>query len=98
MIVRTEEEMQSTIALINERMQEPAMKQPANAEVEAGCKEALRILHERDETLEHIVTNCTSVQARCIAWLAVDYLQGECEQRVLCDIPIKPLEEEQRSE
>lgn len=93
MIVRTEEEIQSTIALINERRQEPALKQPANAEVKAGYREALRVLRNKDESLEHIAANCTSVQARCIAWLAVDYLQGECEQKVLCNMPIKPLEE-----
>lgn len=94
MIIRTEEEIQSTIALINERRHAPALKQPANAEVRAGYREALRVLCDKDENLEHIAADCTSTQARCIAWLAVDYLQGECEQKVLCNIPIKPLEEE----
>lgn len=93
MIVRTEEEIQSTIALINERRQEPALKQPANADVKAGYREALRVLCYKDESLEHIAASCTNLQARCIAWLAVDYLHGECEQKVLCNIPIKPLEE-----
>jgi hypothetical protein len=73
------------------------MKLPANAEVKAGYREALRVLCDKDESLEHIAANCQSVQARCIAWLAVDFLQGECSQKVLCNIPIKQLEEEQKS-
>ena len=55
------------------------------------------MLCDKDESLEHIAANCQSVQARCIAWLAVDFLQGECSQKVLCNIPIKQLEEEQKS-
>ena len=97
MITRTEEEIQSAITLINQRRQEAAMKLPANAEVKAGYREALRVLCDKDESLEHIAANCQSVQARCIAWLAVDFLQGECSQKVLCNIPIKQLEEEQKS-
>lgn len=93
MITRTEEEIQSAITLINQRRQEAGMKLPANAEVKAGYREALRVLCDKDESLEHIAANCQSVQARCIAWLAVDFLQGECSQKVLCNIPIKPMEE-----
>ena len=96
MITRTEEEIQSAITLINQRRQEAGMKLPANAEVKAGYREALRVLCDKDESLEHIAANCQSVQARCIAWLAVDFLQGECSQKVLCNIPIKQLEEEQK--
>lgn len=98
MIVRTEEEIKSAIALIHERRQKPAMNQPANAEVKAGYGEALRVLCDKDESLEHIAVNCTTVQARCIAWLAVGFLQGECSRKVLCNVPIKPLEEQQGSE
>ena len=97
MITRTEEEIQSAITLINQRRQEAGMMLPANAEVKAGYREALRVLCDKDESLEHIAANCQSVQARCIAWLAVDFLQGECSQKVLCNIPIKQLEEEQKS-
>lgn len=96
MITRTEEEIQSTITLISQRRQEAGMEQPANRELNAGYGEALRVLGEKDESLEHIAANCQSVQARCIAWLAVDYLQGECSQKVLCNIPVKLLEEGHR--
>lgn len=96
MITRTEDEIQSAITLINQRRQEAGMTLPANREVKAGYREALRVLCNKDESLEHIAANCQSVQARCIAWLAVDYLQGECSQKVLCNIPIKLLEEGHR--
>ena len=96
MITRTEEEIQSAITLINQRRLEADMKLPANREVKAGYREAIRVLCDKDESLENIAANCNSVQARCIAWLAVDFLQGECSQKVLCNIPIKTHEEVQQ--
>ena len=96
MITRTEDEIQSTITLINQRRQEAGMNLPANREVKAGYIEALRVLCDKDDSLEHIAANCQSVQARCIAWLAVDYLKGECSQKVLCGVPIKQPKEGHR--
>jgi len=89
MIVRTEEEVLSTIAQLNERRQQPQLKLASNEQVKVGYREALRVLCDKDENLQHIVEHCESVQARCIAWLAVDYLQGQCEANVLLDIPLK---------
>lgn len=89
MIVRTEEEVQSTIAQLNERRQQPQLKLASNEQVKVGYREALRVLCDKDENLQHIVEHCEIVQARCIAWLAVDYLQGQCEANVLLDIPLK---------
>ena len=89
MITRTEYEIQSAITLINHRRQEAGMTLPSNREVNAGYREALRVLCDKDERLEHIAANCQSVHERCIAWLAVDYLHVECSQNVLCVVPIK---------
>lgn len=89
MIVRTEEEVQSIIAQLNERRQHPQLKLASNEQVKVGYREALRVLCDKDENLQHIAEHCESVQARCIAWLAVDYLQGQCEASVLLDIPLK---------
>ena len=96
MITRTEEEVQSTIAQLNERRQQPQLKLACNEQVKVGYREALRVLCDKDESLQHIAEHCESVQARCIAWLAVDYLQGECSQKVLCGVPIKQPKEGHR--
>ena len=89
MIVRTEEEVQSIIAQLNERRQQPQLKLACNEQVKVGYREALRVLCDKDESLQHIAEHCESVQARCIAWLAVDYLHGQCEANVLLNIPLK---------
>ncbi len=88
MIVRTEQEVQDTITKLNERRKHPALKRAENEQVKAGFREALRVLCDKDEELQHIVDNCESVQARCIAWLAVDYLQGICDAHTLLHVPI----------
>lgn len=95
MITRTEEEVQSTIAQLNERRQQPQLKLACNEQVKVGYREALRVLCDKDESLQHIAEHCESVQ-RCIAWLAVDYLQGECEAQVLLNIPLKTEQSNER--
>lgn len=91
MITRTEEEIQAALAAIGERMQEPQINQFRNAKVKEGYKAATHILSNRIETYEGIKEMCHSVQSRAIAVLAVDFLHGECEHKVLCNVPIKKL-------
>ncbi len=91
MITRTEEQIQAAIEAIDKRLQEPQMNQYRNAPVKEGYTEALRILRERIESYEAIPQHCHSVQSRAIAVLAVDFLHGECEHNVLCNVPIKKL-------
>lgn len=45
-------------------------------DVRLGLEEALRVLKERDESLDHIAANVSAVQSRFIALHAVDFLQG----------------------
>lgn len=67
------------------------MNQRRNAPVKEGYKEAIHILCNRIESYEEIPLRCHSVQSRAIAVLAVDFLHGECEHNVLCNVPIKKL-------
>lgn len=82
MITRSDLEIQRVIKHINEMRMSKNYKK-LKEEVRQGLREALRVLCEKDESLEHIAANCSSVRARCIAWLAIDYLQGKCESKVL---------------
>lgn len=91
MITRTEEEIQAAIAAIGQRIQEPQINQRRNAAVKEGYKEAIHILCNKIESYNDIPTRCHSVQSRAIAVLAVDFLHGECEHRILCGVPIKKL-------
>ena len=79
MITRTELEIQRVINHIDKM----CMSNKLNDEVRQGLREAVRVLRNKDESLEHIAANCNSVRARCIAWLAIDYLQGKCESKAL---------------
>ena len=91
MITRTEEEIQAVIAAIGQRIQEPQINQRRNAAVKEGYKEAIHILCNKIESYNDIPTRCHSVQSRAIAVLAVVFLHGECEHRILCGVPIKKL-------
>lgn len=79
MVKVSKADIRTTLTLIELRLQLPSMSNPANAALKEGYMEAKRVLEQEDEELEHIAANCESIQARCIAWQAVDYLQGEIE-------------------
>ena len=83
MVQTSKTEIRTTLALIELRLQLPSMREPANAALKEGYMEAKRVLEQEDEDLSHIAANCESVQARCIAWQAVDYLQGEISREQL---------------
>lgn len=89
MIVRTEEEIQETIGKINERLQEKPINKFVNAAVKEGYKEVIHILCNKIETIDDIPKRCKTTQGRCIAWLAIDYLHGECDQKTLIGVPLK---------
>lgn len=89
MIVRTEKEVQETIGKVNDRLQEKPINKFANSPVKEGYKEVLHILCNRVESIDEIPKHCKTIQGRCIAWLAVDYLHGECDQKTLVDVPLK---------
>lgn len=83
----TEEEIDQTFDLIQDRLEEPAMKLAKNQQVKLGYENALNIL---DGTItESEIVNIKGIQASAIAVLAADYLKGECSQKVLLGVPLK---------
>lgn len=88
-IVRSEEEIEQTITLIEGRLQEPEMAQVRNESVRRGYEKAVQLLKRRESEYNIGKMPATTLQARAIAVLAVDYLLGECDQHVLCNVPVK---------
>ncbi len=83
----TEEEIDQTFDLIQDRLEDPRMNNPLNVQVKRGYEAALNILDgviKEDE-----IVNINGVQASAIAVLASDYLKGECTQKVLLGVPLK---------
>lgn len=84
----SEAQIRQTIADIQKKLKRPEMARPINRSVKEGYTESVNILVEGRETYDGIDTLSTQ-QGRAIAVLAVDYLLGECEQKVLVNVPLK---------
>lgn len=84
----SETDIQQTIRLLQQRLAKPDMEKPINRAIKQGYTESINILVEGRETYAGIDTLSTQ-QGRAIAVLAVDYLLGNCEQRVLVNVPLK---------
>lgn len=89
MIIRTNFEIDKAITAISKRLEDKAMCTPCNAAVKEGYTEALAILREQRDGYEGIADRCQTIQGRAIAVLAVDFLRGECNKKVLCNVPLK---------
>lgn len=86
----TEAEIDETFDYIQDRLEDPRMSLIANKGVKDGYEAALEVL-EGNMEMKDIADMRTSVQARAIAVLALDYLKGECTQEVLICIPLSGL-------
>ncbi|MDB5241432.1 MAG: hypothetical protein JWP57_2057 [Spirosoma sp.] len=89
----TEIEIQETIAMLQARLAEPGMSKAVNTRVRHGYNKAVDILAQNQRDYRNGgpsgIEKLQTTQARAIAMLAVDYLNGECEQKVLVNVPIK---------
>ncbi|MFR7466670.1 MAG: hypothetical protein ACLUVG_20920 [Phocaeicola vulgatus] len=89
--MRTDKEIIETIAKLESKLANPRMAIPENASVMEGYQKAVEILKNKtgnisDAKLEAL----SSVQSRALcAALAIDFINGECPQYVLLDVPIK---------
>lgn len=83
----TEEEIDQTFDLIQDRLEEPQMSLAVNIQVKRGYEAALDILEF--SKVESDINEIQGVQASAIASLAVDYLKGECSQKILLGVPLR---------
>lgn len=82
MIVRTKEQVQQLATLLLDTINnEPVSNMPAKAPVRAGLEQAHKCITQMHTNYREIEKNLPApaypVQARAIAVLAVDWLQGE---------------------
>lgn len=83
----TEEEIDQTFELIQDRLEDPRMKLKQNQQVKLGYEKALDVL---DGTLEEAdINEIKGVQASAIASLTFDYLRGDFSQEHLLAVPLK---------
>lgn len=89
-ILPSEEQIEETLQIINDVLERPEIDLLKNAAVKEGYDLAAEILAEdiRDYTKADFARIRTT-QGRAIAGLAIDYLIGECEQKVLVGVPVK---------
>lgn len=83
----TEEEIDQTFDLIQDRLEEPQMSLAVNIQVKRGYEAALDILEF--SKVESDINEIQGVQASAIAMLAADYLKGECSQKALLGVPLR---------
>jgi len=83
----TEEEIDKTFDLIQDRLEEELMKLSINQQPRLGYEVSLDILEGKRTAVD--ITNVKGVQASAIAMLSVDYLNGDCSREVLLGVPLK---------
>lgn len=88
--MRTDKEIIETIAKLEKKLADLRMAIPENASVKEGYQKSIEILKDKTDNISKAQLEVlNSVQSRAIAALAIDFLNGECPQYVLLDIPIK---------
>lgn len=88
--IPTDNDVQTTIQKIESRMEDKAINRFANAPVKEGYSKALEILRNKQTDFSGI-NALKFTQARAIAAVAVDYLNGRCSQELLCGVPIRKM-------
>lgn len=78
-----------TISMIKQKLDYKPINRTSNFGVKEGYSEAINILQNRiTDISKSNAERLKTTQGRAIAFIAVDYLKGECSQRVLCNVPI----------
>lgn len=88
--MRTDKEIIETIAKLESKLANPRMAIPENVSVMEGYQKAIEILKNKTGNISNAKLEAlSSLQSRAIAALAIDFINGECPQYVLLDVPIK---------
>lgn len=85
-----DKEIKHCISAIKKRLEDKRINRFCNSSVKQGYIKSLEILEKKITAIpEANIDNLKTVQARAIAVLAVDFLNGECTESVLLGVPIK---------
>lgn len=85
----TLDEIEETIAIIDRKLSLPQINVTKNDAVREGYLEAFEILTNRKNSYDQISRELKTIQGKAIAVLAVDYLNGKCERKVLVGVPVE---------
>lgn len=83
--IPTKEEIEKTVSMIKERFKDKKINMTKNLPVKEGYTQAIEVL--KSGKLDY--SNVSSIQGRAIVAIAFDYLNGECSQEVLVNVPLK---------
>lgn len=84
----TDAEIGSVIEKIEARLAVKAMNRDCNFAVKEGYLKALDILRDRLTDIA-AVASLSTIQGRAVAYLAIDYQLGKCDEETLIGVPIK---------
>lgn len=88
--MRDKKEIKECIKLIKDRLKEPGMNEPQNSSVKAGYQKSVEILKKRSTDFKKMgVQYLPTSQAKAIAFLAIDYVNGDIDKEMLLNIPLK---------
>ncbi|NDV93468.1 hypothetical protein D0T84_00860 [Dysgonomonas sp. 521] len=86
----TDEQVQETISIINDRLAYKPINRHVNAAVKEGYLKAVEILESKEVDFNKVdASGLKTVQGRAIASLACDYLVGLCAKNTLLMVPLK---------
>lgn len=81
----TDDQIQEAIRMIEKRFEDKRINMTKNHAVKEGYTKAIEVLKSGKLDYDGLIT----VQGRAIAAIAFDYLNGECSQEVLVNVPLK---------
>jgi len=88
--MRDKKEIEHCIKEIQKRMRDKRINRFCNTNVKEGYIKALEVLSKKINILQNAhLELLNSVQGRAIADLAIDFLNGDCEEDVLLNVPIR---------
>jgi hypothetical protein len=82
-------QINETISLLERRIEDKRINRSVNAGVKEGYELSIDILANDVEDIDREINCLKTIQGRAIAYLAIDYLKGDCNQNILCDVPIR---------
>jgi DNA-binding winged helix-turn-helix (wHTH) protein len=88
--MRDKNEIRGCIKAIKKLLKDERMNNPVNSSIKNGYKMSIDILKRRSTTHAGIgIEDLNTIQARAIAMLAIDYVNGDIADYVLLNIPLK---------
>jgi hypothetical protein len=83
--IPTDNQIAETIQLIEKRLEDKRINMYKNLNVKNGYSQSIEVLKSRKLNYGGV----ESIQGRAIVAIAFDYLNGQCSQEVLINVPLK---------